>query len=73
MNGAPSWSRRLAMKLAQHASWVLCGAGPWADAMRHELDYIADDRPPYAGRSEDSWRATGRGSPNCDASAGGPR
>jgi hypothetical protein len=43
MNGAPSWSRRLAVKLAQHASWVICGAGPSADAMRHELDYIADD------------------------------
>ena len=47
MNVAPSWWRRLAMKLAQHASWVLPDAGPWADAMRHELDYIADDR--FAG------------------------
>jgi hypothetical protein len=35
--------RRLAMSLAQHASWVLPGAGPWAEAMRHELDYIEDD------------------------------
>jgi pimeloyl-ACP methyl ester carboxylesterase len=43
MNAAPSRWRRLAMKLAQHASWVLPGAGPWADAMQHELDYIEDD------------------------------
>jgi hypothetical protein len=43
MNAAPSRWRRLAMKLAQHASWVLPGAGPWAEAMRHELDYIEDD------------------------------
>ena len=43
MNAAPSWWRRLAVKLAQHASGVRPGAGPWADAMRHELDYIADD------------------------------
>jgi pimeloyl-ACP methyl ester carboxylesterase len=36
--------RRLAVKLARHASWVLPGArSPWADAMRHELDYIEDD------------------------------
>jgi pimeloyl-ACP methyl ester carboxylesterase len=43
MNAAPGRWRRLAVRLAQHASWVLPGAGPWADAMRHELDYIADD------------------------------
>jgi pimeloyl-ACP methyl ester carboxylesterase len=43
MNAASSWWRRLALRLAQHASRVLPGAGPWADAMRHELDYIADD------------------------------
>jgi pimeloyl-ACP methyl ester carboxylesterase len=43
MNAVPSWWRRLALRLVQHASWVLPGAGPWADAMRHELDYIADD------------------------------
>jgi hypothetical protein len=43
MNAAPSWWRRLAMKLAQHASRVFPSADPWADAMRHELDYIADD------------------------------
>jgi pimeloyl-ACP methyl ester carboxylesterase len=43
MNAAPSWWRRLAMKLAQHASWVLPGTGPWADAMRHELDHIEGD------------------------------
>jgi pimeloyl-ACP methyl ester carboxylesterase len=44
MNAAPSWGRRLAIRLARHASWVLPGTGPWADAMRRELDYIADDR-----------------------------
>jgi pimeloyl-ACP methyl ester carboxylesterase len=44
MSATPIWWRRLAVKLAQHASRVLPGAGPWADAMRHELDYIADDR-----------------------------
>lgn len=43
MNAAPHWSQRLARKLVQHASWILPGAGPWADAMRHELDDIADD------------------------------
>ena len=43
MNAAPSRWRRLAARLVQHASWVLPGTGPWADAMRHELDYIADD------------------------------
>jgi hypothetical protein len=38
-----SW-RRWAVKLAQHASSVLPGAqSPWAEAMRRELDYIADD------------------------------
>jgi hypothetical protein len=37
--------RRIALKLARHASWVLPGAGsPWADAMRRELDYIDDHR-----------------------------
>jgi hypothetical protein len=37
--------RRRAVKLAQHASWVLPGAqSPWAEAMRRELDYIEDDR-----------------------------
>jgi hypothetical protein len=44
MNAASSRWRRLAVKLAQHAAWILPGAGsPWADAMRHELDYIDDD------------------------------
>jgi hypothetical protein len=44
MNAAPSRWRRLAVKLAQHASCVMPGAqAPWADAMRRELDYIADD------------------------------
>jgi len=32
------------MWLAQHAACVMPGArSPWADAMRRELDYIADD------------------------------
>jgi hypothetical protein len=45
MNVSPAWWRRWAVKLAQHASWVLPGArSPWADAMRRELDYIEDDR-----------------------------
>ncbi len=36
--------RRLAVRLVLHAASVLPGAGaPWAEAMRHELDYIADD------------------------------
>jgi hypothetical protein len=36
--------RQWAVKLAQHASSVLPGAqSPWAEAMRRELDYIADD------------------------------
>ncbi len=43
MNTAPSRWRRSAIRLATHASWVLPGASPWADAMRHELDYISDD------------------------------
>src|SRR5258708_36207308 len=43
MNAASSRWRRLAVRLVQHASWVLPGAGPWAEAMRHELDHIADD------------------------------
>ena len=37
--------RRLAVSAARHAARVLPGANaPWADAMRRELDYIADDR-----------------------------
>jgi pimeloyl-ACP methyl ester carboxylesterase len=44
MNVLPGWWRRLAVKLAQHASWVLPGArSPWADAMRREVEYIEDD------------------------------
>ena len=44
MNVVPSKSRRLAVKLMQHAARVLPGArSPWADAMRRELDYIGDD------------------------------
>jgi pimeloyl-ACP methyl ester carboxylesterase len=44
MNAAPSWSRQLAAKLAQYASRILPGVGAWTDAMRCELDGIADDR-----------------------------
>jgi pimeloyl-ACP methyl ester carboxylesterase len=45
MNAMPNRWRRLALTAARHAAWVLPGArSPWADAMRHELDYIADDR-----------------------------
>jgi hypothetical protein len=37
--------RRWAVKLSQHAAWVLPGGrSPWAAAMRRELDYIEDDR-----------------------------
>jgi len=44
MNAAPSRFRRLAVTLARHAARVLPGApSSWAQAMRHELDYIADD------------------------------
>jgi len=36
--------RRWAVKLAQHASSALPGVhSPWAEAMRREIDYIADD------------------------------
>jgi pimeloyl-ACP methyl ester carboxylesterase len=45
MNAISGHWRRIAVKLAQHASRVLPGARSlWADAMRRELDYIADDR-----------------------------
>jgi pimeloyl-ACP methyl ester carboxylesterase len=45
MNAGPGRWRRIALKLAAHASWVLPGArSSWADAMRRELDYIEDDR-----------------------------
>jgi pimeloyl-ACP methyl ester carboxylesterase len=43
MSTAPRRCRHLAIRLAQHASRVFPGAGPWAEAMRHELDYIDDD------------------------------
>ena len=44
MNAVSGVCRRLALKLAQHASWVLPGArSPWAAAMRRELEYIEDD------------------------------
>ena len=44
MSAMPSRWRRLAGQLARHAACVLPGArSPWADAMRRELDYIADD------------------------------
>src|SRR4051812_44884542 len=45
MNAAPSRFRRWAVTLARHAAQVLPSApSSWAQAMRHELDYIADDR-----------------------------
>ncbi len=45
MNAMPGRWRRMALKIAQHASWALPGARSlWADAMRRELDYIEDDR-----------------------------
>jgi hypothetical protein len=44
MNALPGRWRRFAVRLAQHAAWVLPGGrAPWAEAMRRELDYIADD------------------------------
>jgi pimeloyl-ACP methyl ester carboxylesterase len=44
MNAVSGVYRRLAVKLAQHASWLLSGAqSPWAAAMRRELEYIEDD------------------------------
>jgi hypothetical protein len=44
MTTVPSRWRRSAVKLAQHAARVLPDArSPWADAMRREIDYIADD------------------------------
>jgi hypothetical protein len=43
-SGSGQW-RRIARKVARHASWVLPGArSGWAEAMRRELDYIEDDR-----------------------------
>src|SRR3981081_2836262 len=44
MSAMPSRWRRMAVKMARHASWVLPGPSPWAEAMRRELDYIEDDR-----------------------------
>jgi hypothetical protein len=45
MKVSPGCWRQWAVKLAQHASWVLPGArSPWAEAMRRELDYIENDR-----------------------------
>jgi len=45
MNAAPSRFRRWAVTLARHAARVLSSApSSWAQAMRHELDYIADDK-----------------------------
>ena len=44
MSAALSRWRRLAVQLVQHAASALPGArAPWAEAMRRELDYIADD------------------------------
>jgi hypothetical protein len=37
--------RRIAVRTARHAAWVLPGArSDWGTAMNNELDYIADDR-----------------------------
>jgi hypothetical protein len=45
MNPGPGQWRRIARKVAAHASWALPDArSDWADAMRRELDYIEDDR-----------------------------
>src|SRR5215470_6670186 len=45
MNATPSRLRRLADTLARHAARVLPSApSSWAQAMRHELDYITDDK-----------------------------
>src|SRR5215470_3316195 len=45
MNATPSRFRRLADTLTRHAARVLPSApSSWAQAMRHELDYIADDK-----------------------------
>jgi hypothetical protein len=45
MNAMPDRWRRIANKIARHASWVLPGSrSPWAEAMRRELEYIEDDR-----------------------------
>jgi hypothetical protein len=45
MTGVPSRCRRWAVTLARHAARMLPGTrSPWAQAMRRELDYIADDR-----------------------------
>ncbi len=45
MNTLLGWLRRLAVKAARHASWVLPAEyAAWADAMHRELHYIEDDR-----------------------------
>jgi len=45
MSGMSSRWRRIAVRMAWHAAWVLPGArSDWAAAMRSELDYIAADR-----------------------------
>ena len=45
MNAMPGRWRRIALEVVGHASRLLPGAqSAWADAMRHELDYIEDDR-----------------------------
>ncbi len=44
MSGRSGRWWRLAVKLVRHAASMLPGAqSPWGDAMRRELDYIADD------------------------------
>jgi hypothetical protein len=43
MTSAGRW-RSLAVKLAQHAARMMPDTGsPWAEAMRREIDHIADD------------------------------
>src|SRR5205085_11095103 len=45
MNAASGRFRRWAVTLASHAARVLPGVpSSWAQAMRHELDYITDDK-----------------------------
>jgi hypothetical protein len=45
MSPGPGQWRRIACRVASHASWALPGArSGWAEAMRRELDYIEDDR-----------------------------
>lgn len=47
MSASPGW-RQVAVKIARYAAAGQPGASPWAQAMRHELDYIEDDRAALA-------------------------